>query len=211
MTLFLDQAPITRSITIVAFVMMVLTYFNVVDQIDLFFDKDVIFRNNEWYRFFTSLFYFGGMKLSTLSNIFGFVNFASKVESSIFSNRPAEYLMFIAFAAVMNWISSIMFTGEMFFGAALASVCFYYWSKHYADQSMQVMGIPFFIKSGYVPFIYVALAYTRGGFQAMIPDLMGIIIGHIYYYCHDVMAIRFNTKLLKAPECLTNLCKKISL
>lgn len=211
MALFLENAPITRSITIAALVMMVLTYFNVVDQIDLFFDKDVIIKNHQWYRLITSLFYFGGMKLTTLSNIFGFVNFASMVESSIFSGRSAEFLIFIAYSAVMNWISSVMFTGEMFFGAALASICFYYWSKHYSDQSMQVMGIPFFIKSGYVPFVYVALAYTRGGFQAMIPDLLGIVFGHIYFYCHDVMALRFGTKLLEAPECLTKLCKAISL
>ena len=211
MSLFLENAPITRTITIFALSLMILTHFKIIDQIDLFFDKDVIIQNNQWYRLFTSLFFFGGMKLSTLSNIFGFANFASMVERSIFTNRTAEYITFLAFTTVLNWISSILFTGEMFFGTTISSICFYYWSKHYSDQSMQVMGIPFFIKSGYIPFVYVVLAYVRGGFEAMIPDLLGIVFGHIYYYCHDVMAIRFGTKLLEAPECLTKLCKAISM
>ena len=204
----LENAPITRTILFSAVALMILAQMKIVDPIDLFYDFDLIKENKQYYRFLTSILYFGSLDINTIMRIYGFVNFASLVESALFCGKPANYMMFLLFTATLSFISAA-FTNEIFFGSTLASVCFYYFSKHFSKQSIQLLGFPIAVPASVVPYIYVVLAYVRGGARAMIPDVLGIVIGHLYYYIHDVLAIRFGTSYLEAPQFMERACKAL--
>ena len=205
---FLDNAPVTRALLVVSLALMTLAQLNVIDQIDLFYDFKLILENREFYRFITGVLYFGSFSVSTLISLYAFVNFASLIESSIFSGKPGDFVFFMAFASVVNFVIA-SFTKEIFLGPTVASVCFYYWSKHFSEQSVQLVGVPIAVKASLVPFIYVVLSLVRGGIRGMIPDLLGVVVGHLYFFFHDVMAVRFGTSLLESPKYFDSLCKKV--
>ena len=198
MVQFLQNAPVTRAIIVSSLILMALTSFKVVDPIDLFFDLKLILQNKEWYRLFTSVFYFGKFDLMTIIKIIGFGHFASLVESAVFSAKTGSFVVFLMFSSFFLYLSAAI-TNEMFFGSSLASICFYIFTKHFTRQSVHLLGFPFPIRASYVPFIYVVLALYRGGPRAMIPDVLGILIGHLYFYLHDVLAVRFGTNFLEPP------------
>ena len=205
---FLDNAPITRALLFSSLILMALTEFQAVDEIDLFYEFGLILENKEFYRFFTGIFFFGRFNLQTLLSLYAFTNFSSLIESAIFSGKSGNFICFMTFAAVANFIIASI-TKEIFLGPTISSVCFYYWAKHFSEQSVQLIGIPIAIKASFVPFLYVLLSFVRGGIRGMIPDLLGVIVGHLYFFFHDVMAIRFGTNLLEAPAFLDSLCKKM--
>lgn len=185
---------------------MILTWFEIVDVYDIFFSFSIAKKNNEWYRVLTANLFFGGFKLQTISMMFAFGQFSSMVESSIMSNHPFDFIIMILFGMSMNILSSPL-TNDMLFGPTLTAFMFYYWSKHYSDQSMNVMGLPINVKAIYVPFIYLLLALYEGGIRNAMAEIVGLLIGHLYYYLHDILDLRFGIKVLRTPDSIKNIIK----
>jgi Derlin-2/3 len=209
MDTILPSAPLTKACLTIAVALTVLRSFNILDRIDLFFSPKLIVENNELHRLITSLLFFGGFHLKTFLNLYSFANFASILETQLFNGHTADFLIFLAYSSVMCWISSLL-TNEIFFGPNLVAIFFYYFSKHFSEQSFRVLGLPFDIKVAMVPFVYVGMALYQDGLKSLIPQITGIVIGHIYYFFHDVMAARFGTRLLEAPSWLKRICSFVT-
>lgn len=208
-TMELDRAPITFVMLISSVLLMVLQAGKIVDPLALFFDFDLMMQEKEYHRLITSFLYFGSFSIDTIFTLVTFTNFASIVESEIFGGKMSEFIVFLLYVAIPNIVLSNI-TNEVFFGPILTLTCLYYWSKHYADMSMHLMGIPVNVKASYAPFAYAALNFYKDGFYAALPNMIGIVLGHIFFYFHDVTTIRFGKRFIGAPKWLDSLCNSIN-
>jgi hypothetical protein len=75
----------------------------------------------------------------------------------------------------------------------------YYWSRMFPDQEMTFMfGIRF--QSKYLPWAMCAMNVLMGGMP--IPQLAGIVAGHVIYFLDQVLPRTHDVRVLKTPAWL---------
>lgn len=78
----------------------------------------------------------------------------------------------------------------------LLYVIMYTWSRREPEAMLNIWGFKF--KSIYLPWVYVAIRLVMGG--AITEPLMGIAVGHLYYFLVDVMPTVHRINLIKTPK-----------
>lgn len=92
------------------------------------------------------------------------------------------------------------FTGILFMSNALSFVMTYYWGRKCKHLIVNFMGV-FTLRAPFLPWFYLVLTcLLEGDFKV---DLLGIIVGHIYFYFKDIFP-RLKScngiKLLETPR-----------
>lgn len=72
----------------------------------------------------------------------------------------------------------------------------YYWSRVRPDITMTFL-FGFRFKSAYLPWVMTGFSFLTSGI--IIYDILGIVVGHVYYLLMDRMPIDYNIRLIKCP------------
>ena len=73
--------------------------------------------------------------------------------------------------------------GMMFCSASLFMVVIYLWSHRHPDD--QTSFFMFQFKGAYLPWVMIAIDFVLN--NDVIPSLIGIVVGHIFYFVQDVL------------------------
>jgi Derlin-2/3 len=128
------------------------------------------------------------------------------IETGPFRNRPADYILFIVFGCC-NFLLAAFAFGLEFMADGMSFMTLYYWSRKIPNMDVNFMDI-FIFRSCFMAYFYLILT-TLCGFS-VVNQLMGIAIGHLYFFLDDVVP-RINdtqdVRVLKAPGFLVQLCR----
>ena len=75
-------------------------------------------------------------------------------------------------------------------------VIMYVWSRREPDAQLSIFGFRF--KSLYLPWVYVAIRLIMGG--AISEPLLGIAVGHVYYFLIEVLPVTHGYNLIRTPQ-----------
>ena len=93
-----------------------------------------------------------------------------------------------------------LFVNIVFLGSALTIMLVYVWSRRNPYVRMNFFGLLNF-QAPYLPWVLFAFSLLLG--NSVIVDLMGIIVGHIYYFLEDIFPREHGGfKILKTPRFL---------
>ena len=70
-----------------------------------------------------------------------------------------------------------------------------------SDMTYLIWGIP--VQARYVPFVHLGMDLLMG--NSIIPDLIGLLSGHCYYYLKVVVPHTYGRDYLPTPQCLYSL------
>ncbi len=85
------------------------------------------------------------------------------------------------------------------------------WARKNPNLEMSFLDV-FHFRSCFLPY-FMFMMILLSGYDATL-DLLGMIAGHVYYFCEDVVPKvpeTRNMRLFKAPEWLTRLCVALRL
>jgi Derlin-1 len=156
----------------------------------------------QFWRPITALFYYPispQTGFSYLINLYFLYSYSSRLETSTFDGKPADYL----FMLIFNWILLVLigFAANiyMLMDPMILSVM-YVWCQLNRETIVQFwFGTQF--KAIYLPWVLVGfnLIVKGGGFI----ELLGIAIGHVYFFLMFKYPQDFNgAQLLKTPDIL---------
>jgi Derlin-2/3 len=105
------------------------------------------------------------------------------LEEGDFRGRMANYLLMLLFGVVnISWLAS--YTPNLhFLGNALTFMMTYVWGRRNEDVKMMFLGFLTF-NAPYLPWVMLAFSVLIG--QSIIMDLIGICVGHVYYFLEFV-------------------------
>merc|ERR1719211_298919 len=144
------------------------------------FWEPLIHRFQIW-RPITALFYYPlspQTGFHFLINLYFLYNYSLRLETGIFDGRPADYLFMLVFA----WISSVIValgTGIPFLMDPMVLSILYVWCQLNKDTIVNFwFGTQF--KAMYLPWVLFGfnMIIAGGGFM----ELIGILIGHLYFF-----------------------------
>jgi Derlin-2/3 len=195
----LGDSPVSYLFIGVSLLIIILIHCHVINVYNIYYNRDLIFEHGEIWRLLTSLLYFGPLGFNTFLHLAAFIQYMGTSESSYFSTKPGDFLLFCLFGMTALWIYSF-FCPLLFLGSGFMSYFLYYSSKRAPDNQMLLFILPIPVRAPYIPLLLLGLTMWYREYRNMMTTLVGYGAAHLYFFVKDVIGLRFDLHLLTAPQ-----------
>ena len=173
---------------------------NYVQPLQLYFNPKLVFQGEYW-RLISSFLFFGSFGIHFCFNLLFIYRYCKSLEEEHYRGKTAEFLVFFVFSAVLIIITGLVLNLP-WLGMSFTQVFVYVWSRRNPYTLLNFLG--FIVRAPFLPYAFMGFSYFLGGDPT--DDLIGIIVGHIYYYLEDVFPnLEGGFKMLGTPEFLKRL------
>ena len=181
---------------------------DMVSPFSLYYNYNAIFFEGEVWRLATNFFFFGMFGIDFVFHMFFLMRYCRLLEENSFRGRTADFVWMISFGAVSMSIIAI-YANVHFLSNSLMFMMLYIWGRRNPYVQMTLFGLMTFT-APYLPWVILCFSGLMG--NNLMTDLIGIGVGHIYYFFEDVYPLvaeirGWNTqRWLEAPSLLKRLC-----
>lgn len=194
--------PVTRAYTTACIVTTLAVQLDLVSPFQLYFNPNLILRKYHLWRLITTFLFFGNLGFNFFFNMIFTYRYCRMLEEGSFRGRTADFVVMFVFGGVLMIICAF-FVNLLFLGQAFTIMLVYVWSRRNVFVRMNFFGLMNF-QAPYLPWVLLGFSVLLG--NAISVDLVGMAIGHIYFFLEDVLPRqRGGEKLLKAPRFLRKL------
>ncbi|KAG6961978.1 hypothetical protein JG688_00008832 [Phytophthora aleatoria] len=156
---------------------------DLVSPFSLYFNFNLIFFKGQVWRLVTNFMFFGLFSLDFLFHMyFVSVRYCRLLEEGSFRGRTADFVYMLLLGAVFM-ILVAPFVNIHFLGSSLTFMMVYLWGRRNEYVRMSFLGL-FPFTAPYLPWVLFSFSILLG--NSATTDLIGIIVGHIYYFLEDV-------------------------
>ncbi|RWS08241.1 derlin-2-like protein [Dinothrombium tinctorium] len=196
---YMQIPPITRAYTTACVLTTLAVQLDIVSPFQLYFNPAAIFHRYEIWRLFTSFLFFGSVGFNFLFNLIFTYRYCRMLEEGSFRGRAADFFLMFLFGGTLMIIIAL-FVNLLFLGHAFTIMLVYVWSRRNPWVRMNFFGLLNF-QAPYLPWVLFALSLLLG--NSVLVDLMGIAVGHIYYFLEDVFPNQVGGfRILRTPRFL---------
>ena len=214
---FYNMPPVSRGILVVQLGFTCLTEYGFLGASILALDVNAVWERFEIWRLATTFLFIGGFSYPFMLQLYCTAQYGQRYEFSPFNSgaggSSADHAWFLILSASMLLVTLGIGFGEPFLGLALFFTILYVWTRRNPDETVSIMGL----KLAAPTFLWALLAIMwaleqdpTGVISKMIvPNpsvhgLVGIIVGHIFYFAQDVYPKKSGTALIRTPIFLKN-------
>ncbi|CAG2057622.1 unnamed protein product, partial [Timema podura] len=139
-----------------------------VSPFQLYFNPILIIKQYQLWRLVTTFLFFGTVGFNFLFNMIFTYRYCRMLEEGSFRGRTADFVMMFLFGGICQ---------------AFTIMLVYVWSRRNPFVRMNFFGLLNF-HAPYLPWVLLGFSVLLG--NAIWVDLMGMAVGHIYYFIEDV-------------------------
>nr|CAG4648853.1 EOG090X0CFQ [Polyphemus pediculus] len=196
---YMLMPPVTRAYTTMCLFTSVAVQLDVVSPFQLYFNPLLIVQKYELWRLITPFFFFGTFNFNFLFNMIFTYRYCRMLEEGSFRGRTADFIYMFMFGCISTVISA-WFVNLLFLGHSLTTMLVYVWARRNPYVRMNFFGLlPF--RAPYLPWVLVAFSVLLG--NSVMVDILGIAIGHLYFFLEDVFPNQpGGRRLLATPRIL---------
>lgn len=181
----MEIPPISRLYVTGAFLTTAACAVDMVSPFSLYFNWDLVFQGQVW-RLFTSYMFFGGVfSIDFLFQMYFLVRYSRLLEEGDFRGRTANYVLMLLFGILCISMVAV-YTNVLFLGSALTFMMMYVWGRRNEHARMAFFGF-FTFNAPYLPWVMLGFSVLLGNGITM--DLIGIAVGHTYYFLQFVYPV----------------------
>jgi len=152
---------------------------DIISPYSLYFNFDLIFFEGQIWRLFSSFMFFGLFSVDFLFHMYFLVRYCRLLEEGDFRGRTANFVLMLFFGIFLIAMVAPLVQVHNFLGSALTFMMTYVWGRRNEDVRMSVFGLITF-KAPYLPWVMLSFSLLFGNPVSM--DVIGIFVGHTYYY-----------------------------
>lgn len=196
--------PVTKVLGTCFFLSALGSYVKVLSARELALIWPLVYKKYEVWRLVSNFLFVGGFSLQWLMHMLWVVQYGGALEQQVYQFSPADFVfMHIVCGAILLVISLIPvdFLGIYFCSMPMVYVLVYVWSRNFPDQVVNLFGLVK-LQSFYVPFAFVGIDILVG--KDPVTGIVGILVGHMYYFAYDLYPKATGRELLKTPVFLKN-------
>nr|XP_016455956.1 PREDICTED: derlin-1-like [Nicotiana tabacum] len=149
------------------------------------------------WRLITNFLFLGKFSINFGIRLLMIARYGVQLENGPFQRRTADFLWMMIFGAfTLLVLSAIPFFSSPFLGISLVFMLLYVWSREFPDANINIYGLVT-LKAFYLPWAMLCLDVIFG--SSIMPDLLGIIAGHLYYFLTVLHPLATGRNFLKTP------------
>ncbi|KAI8128223.1 hypothetical protein FF38_02796 [Lucilia cuprina] len=196
---YLEIPPVTRCYTTACVITTLAVHLDLVSPLQLYFNPILIIRKLQLWRLATTFLFFGSVGISFFFNMVFTYRYCRMLEEGSFRGRSSDFVMMFLFGgALMTFFG--LFVNLLFLGQAFTLMLVYVWSRRNPFVRMNFFGVMNF-QAPYLPWVLLCCSMILG--NTIWVDIIGMGVGHIYYFLEDVFPFqRSGYKMLKTPNFL---------
>ncbi|KAG8376077.1 hypothetical protein BUALT_Bualt09G0026000 [Buddleja alternifolia] len=131
-----------------------------------------------------------------------------QLENGPFQRRTADFLWMMLFGALsLLVLSAIPYFWSPFLGISLVFMLLYVWSREFPNANINIYGLVS-LKAFYLPWAMLCLDVIFG--SPIVPDFLGIIAGHLYYFLTVLHPLAGGKSILKTPAIIIDRHKLVA-
>lgn len=158
--------------------------------------QQVFYRFEIW-RLITNFFFLGPFSINFGIRLLMIARYGVQLENGPFQRRTADFFWMMIFGSLsLLVLSAIPFFESYFLGVSLVFMLLYLWSREFPNANINIYGLVN-LKAFYLPWAMLALDVIFG--SKIVPDLLGIIAGHLYYFLTVLHPLAGGRNILKTP------------
>ncbi|XP_017778046.1 PREDICTED: derlin-2 [Nicrophorus vespilloides] len=190
---------VTRVYTTACVVTSLLVQLDLVTPFQLYYNYMLVWKHGQYHRFITTFLFFGSFGFNFFFNMIFTYRYCRMLEEGSFRSRTADFVMMF-FIGGISMILFAFFVDLLFLGQAFTIMLVYVWSRRNPFVRMNFFGIINF-HAPYLPWVLFGFSLLLG--NPVYVDLMGIAVGHIYYFLEDVFPNQpGGFRILRTPQFL---------
>eukprot|EP00618_Florenciella_parvula_P014054 CAMPEP_0119480812 /NCGR_PEP_ID=MMETSP1344-20130328/9451_1 /TAXON_ID=236787 /ORGANISM="Florenciella parvula, Strain CCMP2471" /LENGTH=236 /DNA_ID=CAMNT_0007515155 /DNA_START=162 /DNA_END=868 /DNA_ORIENTATION=+ len=208
-----NEIPIVSRIYLTAsFITTAACALDVISPFSLYFNFGLIVYKGQFWRIITNFLFFGLFSLDFLFHMYFLVRYCRLLEEGTdFRSRTGDFVWMICFGATLMTMTA-PFVSVHFLGSSLTFMMVYVWGRRNEHVRMSFLGL-FPFTAPYLPWVLLTFSVLLGNPATI--DLIGICVGHIYYFLEyvypqiaDLRGWRWR-KLLVTPAVVRHLCGQV--
>ncbi|ESN98702.1 hypothetical protein HELRODRAFT_162155 [Helobdella robusta] len=174
--------PIGTRVYTTGCVLTTLAQLELISPFQLYFNPELVYRHLQLWRVVTTFLFFGTLGFNFLFNIIFTYRYCRMLEEGSFRGRTADFVyMFILGGCLTTFVA--LFINLVFLGHAFTIMLVYVWSRRNPYIRMNFLGLINF-QAPYLPWVLLGFSLLLGNSIAV--DVIGIVVGHIYFFLEDV-------------------------
>uniref|UniRef100_A0A8D2KWG6 Derlin n=1 Tax=Varanus komodoensis TaxID=61221 RepID=A0A8D2KWG6_VARKO len=193
---------VTRAYTTACAITTAAVQLELLTPFQLYFNPELIFRRLQVWRVVTTFLFFGPLGFSCVFNMIFLYRYCRMLEEGSFRGRTADFIFMFLFGGFLMTLFGL-FASLFFLGQAFTIMLVYIWSRRNPYTRMNFFGLLNF-QAPFLPWVLMGFSLLLG--NSVIIDLLGIAVGHVYYFLEDVFPNQpGGKKLLLTPGFLRSL------
>ncbi|RUP46044.1 Der1-like family-domain-containing protein [Jimgerdemannia flammicorona] len=189
-TWYYEVPTVTRTYLTAAVLTSLGVQIGFVHPLQMYFNYDLIVHGrqvgaypNRYWRLVTNFLYFGPLSLDFLFHMSILARYSRMLEEGFFRDRTADYF-WLLFLASIQLLCLTPFVSMPFLGAPLTFTLVYVWSRRNPYIRLNMLGL-FVFSAPFLPWVMLVFSFLLNN-SVPTGDLMGIAVGHVYYFFEDV-------------------------
>ncbi|KAL8247902.1 hypothetical protein R6Q59_009118 [Mikania micrantha] len=156
-----------------------------------------VFKHFQIWRLITNFIFIGSFSFTFAFRLFIILKYGVQLERVPFDKRTADYVWMFFFGAFsLLAIAAIPFLWSPFMGASLVFMIVYVWSRELPNIRINIYGLVE-LKGFYLPWTMLVIDLMLG--NPLMPSLLGIGVGHLYYFLTVLHPLAGGTNFCKTP------------
>ncbi|XP_057957687.1 derlin-1-like isoform X2 [Malania oleifera] len=166
----------------------------------------LIFSRFQVWRLVTNFFFLGKFSINFGIRLLMIARYGVQLEQGPFGSRTADFLWMMIFGALsLLALAAIPMLWTPFLGVSLVFMLLYVWSREFPNAQINIYGL-IALKAFYLPWAMLALDVIFG--SSILPDLLGIIAGHLYYFLTVLHPLAGGKNILRTPAWVLLCCRQ---
>uniref|UniRef100_A0A8C9LQ00 Derlin n=2 Tax=Boreoeutheria TaxID=1437010 RepID=A0A8C9LQ00_9PRIM len=196
---YLQIPPVSRAYTTACVLTTAAVQLELITPFQLYFNPELIFKHFQIWRLITNFLFFGPVGFNFLFNMIFLYRYCRMLEEGSFRGRTADFVFMFLFGGFLMTLFGL-FVSLVFLGQAFTIMLVYVWSRRNPYVRMNFFGLLNF-QAPFLPWVLMGFSLLLG--NSIIVDLLGIAVGHIYFFLEDVFPNQpGGIRILKTPSIL---------
>jgi Derlin-2/3 len=189
---------VSKAYGTLCFLTTVAYHLNLVNLAWLNLDFASVTKKFQIWRLLTNFFFLGGFSITFGVRLLMLARYGVQLEQGPFAKRTADFLwmMIVSMISCLVISLTIPFFNSPFMGGSLVFMLLYVWSREFPTANVSFMGLVT-LQGFWLPWALLLLNTVFGA--PLMSDLLGIIVGHAYYFLTVLHPRASGQNYLKTP------------
>ncbi|MBA0594203.1 hypothetical protein Gorai_011118, partial [Gossypium raimondii] len=201
--------PITKAYGTICLMTTVASHLGLYRLENIALIHELVFSEFQVWRLLTNFFFLGNFSMNFGIRLLMIARYGVQLEQGPFQRRTADFLWMMIFGAIsLLALSIVPILRGAFLGISLVFMLLYIWSREFPNAQVNIYGLVA-LKAFYLPWAMLALDVIFG--SPLVPDLMGIIAGHLYYFLTVLHPLAGGRNIISTPRLVHKLVARARL
>eukprot|EP00906_Rhabdomonas_costata_P035195 RCo049461 len=190
---------VTRVYLTLACLTSAAVHFEFVTLFHLYLNFHLVWSKFEIWRLFTTFLFFDMISIHLFFYMHFLYSYCRRLEEHYYHRRTADFLFMLLFGASLMLVFSAWVYNMKFLSHSLMIMVVYLWSRRNPDEHLNLLGL-FTISAPYLAYVLLGFTILLGGrLENTIPDVVGIAVGHLYWFLADIFPAVTGKQVLRTP------------